>query len=242
MKAGRSFILTYHSIDDSGSVISVAPRQFAAHMKALAASGRPVVPLQEVVRTPGGVAITFDDGFRSFRESAFPVLRDYGFPATVFVVSRYSGGQNDWPSQPPAIPRMPLMSRQEIAEVSGQGIEVGCHTSTHPRLPALEAEEVERELAECQAAIREMTGAAANTFAYPYGASSEAVRATVARRFAAACGTRLAYLHAGDDPHELPRLDSYYLRDPAWFSRVTTGTGQMYIAARAALRRVRQMM
>ena len=73
MAQSSSFaILTYHSIDDSGSVLSISPRIFAEHMGILAELGVDVVRLQDVVgRTMNGkteadaaVAITFDDGFR----------------------------------------------------------------------------------------------------------------------------------------------------------------------------------
>ena len=47
-----SAILTYHSIDDSGSVISVSPEAFRRQMQMLADSGTPVVPLAEVLRRP----------------------------------------------------------------------------------------------------------------------------------------------------------------------------------------------
>src|SRR6202043_11676 len=99
MTSGESAILTYHSLDDSGSVISVPPALFRRQMDFLAASGIPVVPLNEVMKRPGSVAITFDDGFRNFADHAVPVLERHRLPATVFVVSRYCGLTNDWPSQ-----------------------------------------------------------------------------------------------------------------------------------------------
>ena len=67
-------ILTYHSIDDSGSVISVSPAQFRRHMQILTEKRIRVVPLRDVQATPGAVALTFDDGYRNLVEHAAPVL------------------------------------------------------------------------------------------------------------------------------------------------------------------------
>src|SRR5215472_13250041 len=110
-----SWILTYHSLDTSGSVISLDPKLFRDQMEWLRGTGIEVVPLERVKERPGAVAITFDDGFRNFYEDAFPVLQDHRFPATVFIVTDFCGRQNNWPSQPasPPVPRLPLMNWSE---------------------------------------------------------------------------------------------------------------------------------
>src|SRR5690348_2083040 len=104
----RSAVLTYHSLDNSRSVISLPPAVFRDQMEALAGSGTPVVPLSEIHNRPGAVSITFDDGFANIADHALPILQRFSFPATVFVVGGHCGGYNDWPSQPPGIPRLPL--------------------------------------------------------------------------------------------------------------------------------------
>src|SRR5580700_4908300 len=108
---GRSAILTYHSLDDSGSVISTPPVVFRRQMEFLAQSGIPVVPLDQAVARPGSVALSFDDGFGNLADHALPVLEQYHLPATIFVVSRYCGKMNNWPSQPAGgVPQLPLLS------------------------------------------------------------------------------------------------------------------------------------
>src|SRR5438132_3962726 len=103
----RAAVLTYHAIDESGSVLSTSPRLFAQQMQILAASGVRTVPLTDLPNLISAastsapvVALTFDDGFMSVYEYALPVIAGYGFPATVFVVSDYCGRTNAWPSQP----------------------------------------------------------------------------------------------------------------------------------------------
>jgi peptidoglycan/xylan/chitin deacetylase (PgdA/CDA1 family) len=242
MKNGRSCILTYHSLDPSGSVISIAPHVFREQMAFLADTGTPVVPLHAVRDTPGAVALTFDDGFRNFFEQAFPVLQRYGFPATVFVVSGYCNGRNNWPTQPrnTGVPILELMDWSKIQEVANAGIEIGCHTATHPRLGLLSPENVENELAASRAAIEDQIGRAVRAFAYPYGESTALVRKAVRGHFQWACGTRLAYLSSAADPLNLPRIDVYYLQKRLCFQGLHSIHGSTYLAVRGLLRGLRQ--
>jgi peptidoglycan/xylan/chitin deacetylase (PgdA/CDA1 family) len=240
MTHGRSCILTYHSLDLSGSVISVQPAVFRQQMEYLVESGAGIVPLEAARNTPGSIAITFDDGFRNFYEHAFPVLREFRLPATVFVVSGYCGRRNDWPSQPAGVVAAELMSWSEVEELSRAGIGIGAHTVSHPRMSGLSSAEVEEELSACRAAIEDRTGKPVRTFAYPYGESTPEVRAAVRRQFDWACGTRLGYLSAHSDAVDLPRIDMYYLQKRYWFEGLRRGRGRAYLSARGFLRGLRQ--
>ncbi len=149
-------ILTYHSIDTSGSVVSTAPEVFRRQMKSLSESGYNVVALNNLVEvlankqtySPKTVALTFDDGFQNFYTTAFPILKEYGFQATVFLVTDYCGKYNDWGDNLPKLPRSKLLSWQEIKELNKYGIEFGTHTRTHPDLTKIAASRVEGELFE----------------------------------------------------------------------------------------------
>src|SRR3979411_1343692 len=86
-------ILTYHSLDDSGAVTSVAPRDFREHMQILAHRGFTGITLSALLDCwdgrgtlpPRPVVITFDDGFSNVLEHPPPPLADLGFGATIFV-------------------------------------------------------------------------------------------------------------------------------------------------------------
>ena len=244
MTRGRSCILTYHSLDSSGSVISVHPATFRQQIEFLIESGARIVPLGAARDTPGSIAITFDDGFRNFFEHAFPVLREFRVPATVFVVSGYCGRHNDWPSQPrnDGVVTADLMSWSEVEELSRAGIEIGAHTVTHPRMSRLSNADVEEELSRCRAAIEDRTGRRVGSFAYPYGESTPEVRAAVRRQFQWACGTRLAYLTPESDAVDLPRIDMYYLQKRFWFEGLRHRRGSAYLSARGLLRGLRQRL
>jgi peptidoglycan/xylan/chitin deacetylase (PgdA/CDA1 family) len=237
---GRSAILTYHSLDDSRSVISTPPAVFRRQMEFLAQSGIPVVPLDQAVARPGSVAISFDDGFGNLADHALPVLEQYHLPATIFVVSRYCGKMNNWPSQPAGgVPQLPLLSWQELSTLP-KLISIGAHTATHPDLSRLAAAECEREMSECNNEIEQRLSRRAPWLAYPYGTSSQLVRSLAGRKFELAVGTSLQFLSAQSHRLDLPRIDAYYFR--GWFplERLFTPAGKLYTGVRGLLRKIRK--
>ena len=100
-RQNRLLILCYHGIamgDEAGShpEMFLSPTTFARRMEILSQSDCRVLPLGEALRLlqqgklpPRSVAITFDDGWADFRESAFPILQRFGFPATVYLTTYY---------------------------------------------------------------------------------------------------------------------------------------------------------
>lgn len=238
MTAWRSAILTYHSLDNSGSVISMPVERFRRQMEFLASSSVPVVPLDEAPRRPNCVAITFDDGYRNLLDHAVPLLDKWRLPATIFVVSGYCGGSNNWPSQPSAVPKLPLMDWRDLASLP-PWISIGAHTDTHPRLTALPEAECERELRDCQDQIEQHLGRRARFLAYPYGSRSARVMAAAGRHFDLAVGTSLQFLTPRSSVLSLPRIDAYYLRGRFTLERLLQPSGALYIGFRRILRDVR---
>lgn len=234
-----SAILTYHSLDDSGSVISIPPALFRLHMECLARARVPVVPLDRAQPAPGSIALTFDDGFRNFAEHALPVLQQYNFPATLFIVSEYCGKKNDWPEPPGArVPSLPLLSWEELQALP-QSISIGAHTATHRNLGRAPEQECSRELLQGREQAEQRLGRPVRWLAYPYGASTPAVRRRAAEHFDLAVGTTLRFLSAESDRMDLPRIDAYYLRGRLRPDRLFSTSGSAYIALRRALRALR---
>jgi peptidoglycan/xylan/chitin deacetylase (PgdA/CDA1 family) len=231
-----SAILTYHSLDPSGSVISVAPELFRRQMEWLASSAIPVVSLSRIRESPGAVALTFDDGFRSFVTAALPVLLEYRLPATVFIVSGCCGRFNEWGARGRSVPRLELMDWSEIRQAASANVEIGAHGASHRNLARLDPEEVLAELRTCREVLEDKVGVSVRALAYPYGASTPAVRELAAREFPICCGTRLDFVTAQSDRADLPRLDAYYLRNWFWYRRLMRPTGKAYLAARRWLR------
>ncbi|MGJ5818063.1 polysaccharide deacetylase family protein [Paludibaculum fermentans] len=239
MASADSFILTYHSLDESGSVISVTPQLFRRQMAVLNASGRKVVPLELITVTPNAAAITFDDGYENFFEQALPVLDDFGFPSTVFAVTRLCGQRSAWAGSGPG---KPLMDWSQLRQLWSHRVSVGAHTATHADLRKLAPEAAAGELDESRCEIEQRTGRKVRAFAYPYGVADAQVRQLAGERFDWCCSVELDFVRAGADPAFLPRLDMYYFQAAARFESLVAGKAEQYVAARRSLRRIRAMI
>lgn len=232
-------ILTYHSLDDSGSVVSVSPRRFADQMAALNGLGYRGIALREALaqREENGdwpercVALTFDDGYDSVRKHALPVLCEHGFSATLYVVSGHVGGTNDWSTTPPKLGIHPLMTWDRMRECAAAGLEIGAHTMTHRDLKTLTPEQIDQELTGCRRDIEARLEQPCDSFAYPYGRVSPAAHAAAAGMFRCSCTTVLKRA-ANEDAHLLPRLDMYYFRTQTQLERLVTGRLDRYLTLR----------
>lgn len=213
-------IMTYHSLDDSRSVISIAPSTFRRQMEWLAKSDLQVLSLAALVQATASalpdrhaVAITFDDGFENFAQYAAPVLRDLALPATLFVVSGRVGLDNRWRDvDDAAVPTLPLLDWDSLARIKADGVSIGAHTRRHPRLSSCSPEHVEDEMVGARDDIRHAIGDAPTTFAYPYGDVSDEACRTAARVYDVACTTELRVLGPNVVRERTPRLDMYYWR------------------------------
>jgi peptidoglycan/xylan/chitin deacetylase (PgdA/CDA1 family) len=120
-------ILTFHSVDASGSVISIVPNQLANLVRAIQRSRHSIVPLRELLEEPtdpNRIALTFDDGMRSVYEEALPVLRDAGVTAALFLTTDHVGANNRWPSQPASAPTFPMLSWSQVESLHDAGWEI----------------------------------------------------------------------------------------------------------------------
>ncbi len=239
-------ILTYHSIDPSGSPISVDEAAFRAHVRWLGSGAVRVVGLTDLLEPGDGgdaVALTFDDGFASFAAAAWPLLRERRLPVTVFVVSAHAGGTNDWGGRPaPGIPTLPLLDWDALARLTEDGVTLGAHSATHPDLRAVSDAQLADELDASADAVGRHTGRRPAALAYPYGHTDARVTRAAAARFRAAVTTDLRPLGAAESPHRLPRLDAFYLRGRGQLERWGTAGFVRRLALRRAARRVRSAL
>lgn len=243
----RLAVLMYHSLDATGSVVSVEPGVFAQQMSLLAQIGCRAVSLKEALdrRQVAGrwpercVVVTFDDGFANVHEHAMPVLSKHGFGATVFLISGHVGGKNDWAPPPARLGTQRLMSWRQAQEMAAAGVEMGAHTRTHPDLRRLPDAELQNEVVGCRGVIQEKLGQPVETFAYPYGFVDPRVAGVAAGAYRAACTTRLD--RTGGEPMErLSRIDTYYFRSIEAFRAMVEGRADRRIAARRWLRAARR--
>jgi len=237
-------VFTYHSIDDSGSVISTSPTKFREQMNHLKQSGFHAIALEEITRCicqnqpfpSGAVAITFDDGFKNVHEVAYPVLKEFGFQATVFLVPGYCGRNNQWNKPGEKIPTLELLDWDEILEMANSGIDFGAHTMTHPHLSRVSLEHAIKEISDSKAIIQTNLGKEVGFFAYPYGQQTQAIQDFVRDEFNGACSTQLNRVNLQSEVHSLPRIEMYYFSENNLFTLFGTHLFSCYVQLRRMLR------
>ncbi|GAA3057664.1 polysaccharide deacetylase family protein [Kitasatospora albolonga] len=220
------WILMYHSVADEEEdpyLLTVSPSRFAAQMEWLHRTNRRGVSVRELLRARAAgradrlVGLTFDDGYADFARHAVPVLHQYGFTATAYVVPDLLGTENGWDIEGP---RKQLLTVDQVTDLARAGWEIGSHGLGHRALPGLSAEALAVQTRESRRAVEELIGGPVTGFCYPYGAVDLA--ATLAVRDAGydyAC----AIAHGGlTGRFALPR--SYVGdRDGAWRLRAKRG-------------------
>jgi len=174
-------VLTYHDIGPQAKGrLVIGAKSFGDQMRYLKAKNYRVITLAEMHEflqlkrqlPRRAVVLTFDDGYRSFLTHAYPVLKELGFTATLFVYTDYVGtGRNalDW---------------SDLTRLAAEGFQVEGHTKTHGDLRRQpgesEAEHGRRlraELESSQRMFQQRLGRPAKFLAYPYGAADDAVLA-----------------------------------------------------------------
>jgi peptidoglycan/xylan/chitin deacetylase (PgdA/CDA1 family) len=183
-------ILMYHRVTEDGPPglerWRVSPAEFAKQMAYLKGAGFTSIGLDDWLNTqrrdPASlgqrVVLTFDDADEDFITTAFPVLRQHGFGATIFVPTKFVGGRAEWDAEfgNPA----PLLSWDELSALADLGLEIGAHTISHPHLTWLtDEEEIRREVRDSRLVLEDKFGRPVTTFAYPYGDHNEVVREAV---------------------------------------------------------------
>ena len=240
-------VLTFHAIDDRPSVIAFAPKLFRCAMAKLCDAGYRTLGLLDLAhmirhRRPlpdRSFTITFDDGYQSVYEQAFPILQHFGFSATVFLTVGKKGERI-------ALERLPsmegrsMLSWGEIKEMHRCGIAIGAHTLTHPDLTRLDFTQARIEILRSKEIIENVLGEAVNYFAYPYGRYDNRNRQLVRQHFVCACSDQLGLVHASTDLHAVERVDAYYLRTEKLLSLISSVLFPLYIKARSVPRTIRR--
>jgi peptidoglycan/xylan/chitin deacetylase (PgdA/CDA1 family) len=220
--------------------------QLLRHLDWMATGRVKVVSLLDLVDTDedvDSIALTFDDGLTNFGEVAAPLLVERGLPAIVFISPAHVGTANTWDdANRPTIPRLSLLSWDEIRALSQQGFEFGGHGNTHIALSGLSESVLESEVAECSKRITAEVGRKPRAFAYPYGKFDEQAIAAVAELFDTACTTELRPVASNDSRHALPRLDMYYFNDVSIKDMWGTRAFAPYVRLRAAGRALRSSL
>lgn len=230
LNRNRVIVFLYHSVspDDpekAADYMNVKPGRFTAQLRAVAdgpwrALDEPdfLSFLRGEIEFPaGGVFITFDDGFKSFYEHAYPALRRLSLPSVLFVTAGYVGSNGPFPwleslsfGSAKDYPESWFpVGREELSSITDTVI--GVHGYSHKPIGRMEPSDARDELQKSKDVIEKITGRPAVLFAYPHGIAEDGDwdedtnRLVREAGFAAAFNSHFGRVRPGDDAYALKR-------------------------------------
>lgn len=161
----RLTVLYYHEVVPQGKGYSyqkIEASKFEEQMQFLKSQGYETVTFEDLDKPlpKKPIIITFDDGFKTVKEYAIPILQKYGFKATLFLAPHYINENHEY-----------YLSWDDLREmVDANLVSVGSHTYTHIDVRTVSKEELLNEFEKCDTSIEKQLGIKSQTFCFPYGA------------------------------------------------------------------------
>ena len=166
-------VLTYHNLaEQAKGRLVLAAASFREQMRYLKTSGYRVVSLADFIEftrlnrqlPQKAVVLTFDDGYRAFKDLAYPVLKEMGFTGTLFIYTDWVGAGRG------------ALGWSDLRELAAEGFDIQAHTKTHADLrralgetEAQYARRMQAELEQPQELFNKNLGRRSRVLAYPYG-------------------------------------------------------------------------
>jgi len=205
-------ILQYHHVGEKTPFsTSVTPNQLQEHMDYLDEAGFVVVDLAEALKKiknsiplPNkAVAITFDDAYLDIYKNGFPILKEKGYPFTIFINT-----------QPISWKSKSFLTWDHMREMQKGKVVFANHTVSHPYMLRLENEEDRRswikrilgEINTVEKLLMEELGSTPKMIAYPYGESNQEVRDRVTKLGMVGFGQQSGVVSIDSDFSNLPRF------------------------------------
>jgi len=196
-------ILTYHRVhaEVATDTPTVSPAAFEQQMAILARRWRSI-SLNTLVAwldrrgtlPRRAVVVTFDDGEDNLGTYAWPLLRRYRIPATLFVIADNVG-------------RPGFLTWEALRQMAREGIAIGSHTLHHAYLPSLSPDQVQDEVVQSRQRLEQGLGHPVEFLSYPGGGFTPAVQQAVREAgYQAACTTNRGLRRFSVDRWALRRI------------------------------------
>ncbi len=213
-------ILLYHRISEGEpeNRYEVSVENFRLQMEYLSKNGfTTITPVQlSKVILKGGdlplkpIIVTFDDGYRSVYEFAFPILQQYGLQGVVYVITGYVGAPT-------------YMNADQLVELFANGWEIGSHTVSHEDLVKNPSHAYD-QMVGSKLYLEKLLGTKELTIAYPYGKADENITRRAARYgYFAGMGLGVSNKHFIETLYFLSRQEIKSNCDLNCFENIVTG-------------------
>lgn len=194
----RIAVIMYHSVGGNATM-SFSSSSFSDHIDMMLEQGAKfatVAALEDLKPVRDWtVCLTFDDGFADNYSVALPILAEKGVKATFFLCTGFVDQRIDISARFRNYRGLPAMNWAQARELSREGMEIGCHTISHPVLGSLSAIAQEQEMESAKKEIEDQVGTAVTSFAIPFGNRGTYTATTLdiaARHFRVCCTTRFS--------------------------------------------------
>jgi peptidoglycan/xylan/chitin deacetylase (PgdA/CDA1 family) len=212
-------VLMYHKIvkEDKISCMHwtyVSEKQFRKHLLFLDKWGFTPITFRDYLLFTKGrlslpkkpVIITFDDGYEVAYKIAFPLVKEMGWNAVIFVIGDKKIKTNIWDNKFDT-GNNTLLNADQIIKMHEAGFEIGSHSMTHLHLPSLSIEDALFEIVNSKEELEILTGAGVKSFCYPYGAVNEHIKQMVKEAgYSIGCGVYSGHPRFGHDIFDIRRI------------------------------------
>ena len=204
-QANYASVLMYHRFgEDKYPSTNIKPNQFLEHVDELSKSKYNVINIEDALKAieniklikDRSVVITIDDAYSSVYKYAWPILKKYNLPFTLFVstdvIDNKISGYMTW---------------EEIRILRDNGVTIGSQTKSHAHMHKLTEDQIIDELTKSNNRFVKEIGSKPKVFAYPYGEYDLRVLKEVKKYgFIAAFGQHSGVAHQSSGLFELPRF------------------------------------
>ncbi|KKP92333.1 MAG: Polysaccharide deacetylase family protein [Parcubacteria group bacterium GW2011_GWA2_36_10] len=208
-------VFLFHSISQKDASLSLGLEDFESKIKYLKLNGYHSITSLDIINgqwPEKSFILTFDDGYQDNYTNALPILKKYGFVATVFIATDYIGRDNNF-AQKVANKNLAMLNETEILALKQEGWCIANHLAHHKDVDTLSPEEIREEYQKALISLQNIIGPndSLKIVAYPHNKYNDLAKKALSKE-----GVLLAFaggrtLYSTQDKMSIPRIE--ILRD-----------------------------